>query len=308
MDILQLQYFQTVARLENLTKASELLYIAQPNLSVSMKRLEEDLGIALFERRKGRIRLTPAGKLFLSYVDRALEDLGSGISEARAMEEQAVERVRIASVIIDLVGNLLDLFLPENPDIAFEHVHCHNDEVLRKIQRDEADFGFVFDNPRDDSMEYIEIDRCERVVQLSASHPLAGRGIVSLSELKGQRFICNLARDDSMLLDSLSRSGALQPGIAYRCDDNRVEVSMITGGGISIAPLSNFIKLTRDYPGQNLACLRIREKLPEARLGMVRPMGRHLSAASLQFYHMVSRFFQREEEIRRAFTETLPER
>jgi DNA-binding transcriptional LysR family regulator len=308
MDILQLQYFQTIARLENLTKASELLYIAQPNLSVSMKRLEEDLGIALFDRRKGRIRLTPTGKIFLSYVDRVLEDLNTGISEARAVEAKAVERVRVASVIIDLVGNLLDLFLPEHAEISFEHIHCHNDEVLEKIRRDEADFGFIFGDPQDDGMEYIEIDHCERVAQLAASHPLAGQGMISLSELNGQRLICNLARDDSALFDGLFRTGALQPGVFYRCDDNRVEVSMLNGGGVSIAPISNYIKLTREFPGQDLACLRIRERLPEARLGMVRPTGRHLSAASLQFYQMVSRFFRREDEIRRAYIQMLPER
>lgn len=307
MDLLQLQYFQTIARLENLTKASELLYVAQPNLSVSMKRLEEDLGVSLFERRRGRIRLTQTGKLFLSYVDRALEDLSRGVSEARAVEEKAGERVRVASVIIDLVGNLLDMFLPDNADVSFEHIHCHNDEVIGKIQRDEADFGFIFGDPQDDGMEYIEIDRCERVVQLAASHPLAGRGVVSLSELGGERFILNLARDDQALFDRLFRSRALQPGVFYRCDDNRVEVSMLIGGGVSIAPLSNFIKLTRDYPDQELACLRIREALPEARLGMVRPMGRHLSAASLQFYQMVSRFFRQEEAIRQGFLTTFPE-
>ena len=307
MDLLQLQYFQTIARLENLTKAAELLYVAQPNLSVSMKRLEEDLGVSLFDRRKGRIRLTQAGRLFLAYVDRVLGDLDRGVTEVRAAQAKAGERVRIASVIIDLVGNLLDMFLPENADIAFEHIHCHNNEVLKKIQGDEADFGFIFGDLHDDGMEYIEIDRCERVIQLSASHPLAGRGAVSLSEIGGQRFICNLARDDEALYERLFRSRVLQPDVFYRCDDNRVEVSMITGGGISIAPLSNYIKLTREYPGQNLACLRIRDPLPEARLGMVRPMGRHLSAASLRFYQMVSQFFRQEEEIRRAFTRTLPE-
>lgn len=304
MDILQLQYFQTISRLENLTKAAEVLYVAQPNLSVSMKRLEADLGVALFERRKGKIRLTESGKLFQAYVDKMLEQLNEGISGARALEEKSAERVRVASVIVDLMGNLLERFLPENPGISFEHVHCHNDEVVGKIRRNEADFGFVFGDPRDESMEYIEIDRCERVVQLSADHPLAGRGLVSLSELSGQRFVCNLARDDESVLEQL-RGGVFRPDVFFRCDDNRVELSMLAGGAISIAPLSNYIKLAREYPGQNIAMLRLRESLPEVCLGMVRPAGRRLSAASLRFYQMVTAFFAQEREARLAFLQPL---
>lgn len=301
MDILQLQYFQTIARLENLTKASESLYVAQPNLSVSMKRLEEELDIALFDRKRGRIRLTPAGRLFLSHVDRMLNELEEGITETRALEEKSGERVRVASVIIDLMGNLLELFLPENPGISVEHIHCHNDEVLDRLLRNEADFGFVFGIPAADGLECIEIDRCERVVQLSGSHPLSARGEVSLSELNGQPFICNLARDDRTILDGLIQRRLFKPDVVYRCDDNRVELSMIAGGGLSIAPLSNFLKLCRDYPSQDLACLRIRESLPESILCMVRPMGRRLSAASLRFYEMVSLFFRSEHEIRQEF-------
>lgn len=301
MDILQLQYFQTIARLENLTKASESLYVAQPNLSVSMKRLEEELDVALFDRRRGRIRLTQAGRLFLAHVDRMLGELEEGIAEARALEEKHGERVRVASVIIDLMGNLLEMFLPENPGISVEHIHCHNDEVIDRLRRDEADFGFVFGAPRAEGLEYIEIDRCERVVQLSAAHPLAGRGSVSLAELSGQPFICNLARDDRTVLDGLDRRGLLKPDVVYCCDDNRVELSMIAGGGLSIAPLSNFIKLRRDYPAQDIACLRVREPLPEAQLCMVRPAGRRLSAEALRFYEMVSLFFEREQEIRQEY-------
>lgn len=309
MDILQLQYFQTIARLENITKASELLYVAQPNLSVSMKRLEDELGVSLFQRRKGKISLTETGKLFLSYVDRILDEMNEGIAGARRLEEKAGERVRVASVIIDLMGNLLDGFLPANPGIAFEHIHCHNDEVTGRIRRNEADFGFVFGDPGDDSMEYMEIDRCQRVAQLSEKHPLAGRGEISLADLNGQKLVCNLARDDETVLEGLFRAGTLKPSVFFRCDDNRVEISMLTGGGgVSIVPVSHYIKLLREYPGQGLVCLRIREPLPEARLGMVRPAERRLSAASLQFYQLVSRFFLREYEIREKFLRSWPEK
>lgn len=309
MDILQLQYFQTIARLENISKASELLYVAQPNLSVSIKRLEEDLGVALFERRRGKIKLTPAGKLFLGYVDSILAQLDEGVSAARASQKQSNERVRVASSIVDLMGNLLNAYLPDHADVSFHQQNCRNREVAETVLRGEADFGFVFGAAARQGLEYIEIDACERVVQLSADHPLAGKGILSLSELNGQRLICNLARDDEELIRELSHGKLTDPNVFYTCDDNRAEIGMITkGGGVSIAPLSNYLKLVGGAPEADIRCLRIRETIPPARLGMIRRAGDHLSGAALQFYEMVYRFFLHEREIAQAFEATMPAR
>ncbi len=309
MDILQLQYFQTIARLENITKASEILYVAQPNLSTSIKRLEEDLGVALFDRRKGRIRLTPTGKMFLGYVDSILSQMDEGIAAVRESERRADDQVRVASVIVDLMGSLLDEFLPAHREVSFRQFNCRNNEVVDKVKNGEADFGFIFGAPPLQGLEYIQIDCCERVLLLGRDHPLAARDVIALSELEGQRLVCNLSRDDADVISDLSRSGRFHPGIFFECDDNRVEVSMLTkGGGVSLCPVSNYLKLIHGDPALPLTCLRIREQLPLCRLGMIRRSGERLSQASLRFYEIVSRFFLREAELAQAFTDTLPAR
>ncbi len=309
MDILQLQYFQTIARLENITRASELLYVAQPNLSVSIKRLEEDLGVALFERRKGKIKLTATGKLFLAYVDDILEELDKAIASARESGSHANEQVRVASVIVDLIGDLLQDFLPDHPDVSFRQFNCRNSEIAGKVLNAEADFGFVFGIPSAAGLEYMEIDNCERIVQVAKDQPLASREIVSLKDLTGQRLVCNLSRDDGELIQELSRSRRFRPEIFYECDDKRVEISMITkGGALSIAPLSNYLKLIHEDPELNMTCLRIREDLPAARLGMIRRTGTHLSKTALQFYEIVHQFFHQEQEIAQSYSTQLPQR
>lgn len=309
MDILQLQYFQTIARLENMTKASEILYVAQPNLSISIKRLEEDLGVALFERRRGKIRLTPAGRLFLSYVDDVLGQLDEAIVHVREADRHSGGKLRVASVIVDLIGDVLHEFLLEHPDVSFRQFNCRNSEVVGKIMNADADFGFIFGEPSVSGLEYIEIDSCERIVQLSKDHPLAARELVSLKDLADQRLVCNLSRDDAELIRDLSRSRKLRPEPFYECDDNRVEISVVTRGmGVSIAPLSNFLKLVNEDPDINMTCLRIREELPPSRLGMIRKSGAHLSKPALQFYEIVHQFFENEKEIARRYADRLPPR
>lgn len=308
MDILQLQYFQTIAKLENISKAAEYLYVAQPNLSTSIKRLEEELGVSLFDRKKGRIRLTATGRLFLAYVDDVLGQLDEAIVKAREADRHSREKVRVASAIVDLIGYLLHDFLREHPDVSFHQLNCRNGEVAGKILNGDADFGFVFGEPLLSGLEYIEIDSCERVVQVAQDHPLASHGIVSLRELAGQRIVCNLSRDDREFFDNLSRS-RFRPETFFECDDKRVELAMITcGQGVSIAPLSNFLKLVNEDPTIPMVCLRIREELPPARLGMIRKTGAHLSVPALQFYEIVHQFFEKEKEIAQNYAVNLPAR
>jgi DNA-binding transcriptional LysR family regulator len=85
MELLQLHYFQTVARLEHMTKAAEELKIAQPSLSKTISRLEEDLGAPLFNRQGRNIRLNQFGKVFLTRVDRIFRELEEGKREIRDM-------------------------------------------------------------------------------------------------------------------------------------------------------------------------------------------------------------------------------
>jgi DNA-binding transcriptional LysR family regulator len=64
MELRHLRYFLTVARTLNFTKAAEELHMAQPPLSRQIRELEEELGVALFERRGKRVFLSSAGQVF----------------------------------------------------------------------------------------------------------------------------------------------------------------------------------------------------------------------------------------------------
>ena len=79
MDFTVLKYFQAVARNGNMTKTARELYITQPNLSKRIAQLEEEIGVPLFEHRKGKIVLNDYGRIFLSSVDIAFAELKAGM-------------------------------------------------------------------------------------------------------------------------------------------------------------------------------------------------------------------------------------
>lgn len=74
MELNQLKQFQVVAKYENISRASEELYISQPSLTRAMYNLENDLGVSLFERKKNKIKLNNCGKHILKQVDIILNE------------------------------------------------------------------------------------------------------------------------------------------------------------------------------------------------------------------------------------------
>ena len=107
MDLLQLQYFCTIAQYENITKAAKALFVSQPNLSTSLSRLEDDLGVKLFDRHRGKVSLMANGQLFLDYAERVLNELNAGIKAVQTAQQACYNQQRMVSSQLDFIGESL---------------------------------------------------------------------------------------------------------------------------------------------------------------------------------------------------------
>ena len=97
MELLQLRYFLAVAESEHMTNTAKLLHIAQPALTQSIHRLEQELGVSLFERAGRGIRLSPAGAYVRDRVKPAMETLENVARDVQLFQqgEQGVVRVGV---------------------------------------------------------------------------------------------------------------------------------------------------------------------------------------------------------------------
>ena len=121
MELLQLRYFLAVAESEHMTNTAKQLHIAQPALTQSIHRLEQELGVSLFERAGRGIRLSPAGAYVRDRVKPAMETLENVARDVQLFQqgEQGVVRVGVhaaSGVAIDGIAAYSEL----NPHVSFE--------------------------------------------------------------------------------------------------------------------------------------------------------------------------------------------
>ena len=119
MDLLQLRYFQAVARHQHVSRAAAELHVAQPALSRAIARLETELGVPLFDRRGRRIRLNRFGAMFLARAGRALGELDQGQHELRDAAGLAQGTVAVAAETLRTLSGLVAGFLAGHPGVSF---------------------------------------------------------------------------------------------------------------------------------------------------------------------------------------------
>ena len=129
MELLQLQYFECIARHESVTRAAEELRISQPSLSGSVLRLEKELGTALFERKNRKMILTSYGEYFLSTTRRVL-----GLISSSKLSFSSDMPVRISvgfQNYNEKIFSLMESFQQSHPQVEFNV----NGSTLNEIGR-----------------------------------------------------------------------------------------------------------------------------------------------------------------------------
>lgn len=117
MELNQLHYFAAVAKTENITKAAQELFITQPALSRVILRLERELGTPLFDRNGGRITLNEHGKVFLSYIQPALDSINQGVHAV--IDELGSKEIVIHNYLIsDLFKSIVEKCQAELPNMT----------------------------------------------------------------------------------------------------------------------------------------------------------------------------------------------
>ncbi len=239
MDLLQLNYFQTVARREHITQAAKELNIAQPSLSQTIARLEDDLGVALFDRLGRNIRLNEAGRIFLQHVERAFIELEKGKREAVRVAGKYEEVITVASIHLPFVSEMLASFVAKHPETRFRFQQgCYNsmNQLLKDREIDLCISAPPIELPNTTSIALLTE---ELRLLVPNSHRLASRESVHLSEVEKDAFIGLKAGGYGLrdATDGLCRKAGFTPNVIFEVEDPALLHKLVRAGiGIAFIP------------------------------------------------------------------------
>lgn len=182
MELLQLQYFRKAARLQHISLAAEQLHIAQPALSQSIKRLERELGVPLFDRKGRHIVLNEYGKILLKHTEQIFSSLESAQSEISKLQNQMKNTI---SLCVKAASALMPMLL--------EEFHSLYPNVIFHISQDTASGEFDFrlhsgiSFPDDANSEVLLKEGLS--VALHRDNPLADKESLSFQDLSDNSFM-----------------------------------------------------------------------------------------------------------------------
>lgn len=288
MELLQLYYFQTTARCQQISAAARELHIAQPSLSQTIKRLETELGTPLFDRIGKQIRLNESGKIFLKYTDMILGAITDAKSELASLSKNPPRQVSFCVEAASfLLPDILEKFRLQNPDIQFRITQS----AAAPETADDIDLILYSSVVPDERPGITLLLKEPLVAALPACHPLAKCREIRLCELSGESFasLCSESNLYKITRYYCSLAG-FEPQISLSCDNPQAFRQLLgLNMGIALVPAVTWPDMSENgivyRPVTDICCQRY--------LLLSRKNNRYLSGAATLFCSFLEQYFRK---------------
>lgn len=285
MDLLKLQYFLCVANSESMEEAAGVLNVSQSTLSMAIKKLEEELGVALFRRSGRRKELTDAGQALQTEAAALLVHAENIRQQMRQFQAGPVSLLTIATEAPDFTAAAAVLYRAR--DAAFKTVQNlpQRNAVKPLLQSGRADFALTLFDDSDSELTSELLFSEPLLLLVHSGHPLAGcecidfrqiqqETLVSLPEGYAFRYLCEYF---------FTMNGARVRRVHELRDPEMTPRAVADGFGVGFYPRS---QCRRDRP-QNVNAVRVNGNFFQRQLYLTRVKNRRLPPETEDFFHFL---------------------
>lgn len=286
MELLQLRYFQMVARTQHMTRCAENLNIAQPALSKTISALEKELGVKLFDRKGKYIELNTYGKLFLERVDEALYSLDMGKKQITNLSTGNFGEVKLLVLSSsNMLPNLLREFKNIYPNITFKiSQHLSNSSTINDFDLC-IQSSYTKPNPHD----FIILLEEEIYLAVPKNHKFEGYESIFLNESVNEDFITlKEGSNFRTITDIFCNACGFKPNIVFESDSPSTVRDLINAGlGISFIPGISWGMES----SENIKFLHIKDPVCKRYIYISSKVDKHLSESVKLFKNFTIDFY-----------------
>jgi DNA-binding transcriptional LysR family regulator len=293
MELRQLRYLVALAEERNFTRAAAREHVAQPALSQQIRRLEEELGLALVDRTTRRVAITDAGEALLARARRVLSELESAHAELQRLRGVHTGHLTVGTIHtmgpVD-VSLALAIFHQRHPGVELTVREQSSEELAEMLRVDELDLAFLSVTERIESegLGLHQLISEELVVILPPSHTLAKRRRVRMAELADEHFIAY--REGARLrelLEAAGRHAGFEPSVKLESNESqRIRRLVARGLGLAILPRSD-----AEEPGAEVAVARLVDPALTRDITLAWREGRRHPPAAAEFLELARATF-----------------
>lgn len=219
MEFRQLQHFVAVVETGSISAAARRLFLAQPAISASIKKLESELNMPLLHRRDRGVSLTEAGGQFLQHARQILQQSKDAKLAMQAIE--GLERGEVKIGVPPMLGSyffppLLMAFKHHYPALSIEVVDSGTRSIRQKLLSGELELGVVADQDLLPEFDSGKLMSEEMVVCMTEEHPLAEKDKITYQDfLKYELILFGKSYFHYSLIEKISKAENARPKIAF---------------------------------------------------------------------------------------------
>ncbi|WP_283747284.1 LysR family transcriptional regulator [Bacillus cereus] len=265
MDFRQLYYFKEIVKQGSISKAAEVLHIAQPPLSQLLKKLETDLGTTLIHRYRQKWELTATGEILYQYANQMLIQIQDVKQQIQEIEQGigGTVSIGVSSACSNMLIDYVSTFRTQYPNVKINIVTGNSEELLKRLEQREIDVALLLrlGNSEQYEMKILKKQPTAVIIPSSWATSFSSQH-VTIEQIAQFPFIMLGAMEGLSFNEDLFKvfdEHQVKPNIIIECKDIRMVVALVSRGlGLSVIPrmdyTSSFLEHTTLFELKQFDC------------------------------------------------------
>lgn len=291
MEMTKLKYFKVVAKMNNMTEAAKQLNISQPALSKAIASIEDELGVALFDRKGRQIYLNRYGELMLNYVNSAVRELNEGERIIKELIGVESGQVSFAITFPHVMPSLIQSYVALHPNIKLKQYQAVSERATQLILNNDVDFAISSSKIEHKDVIWEPIIQDDIYLTISKEHPFAQYDTINLKQIKDERLIGQIEgygfRDR---IDYILEQEGIVPNYQIEVEDSSAILKLVAMNiGVSFTPKQALRGLDEQIiaiPIDNARCYRM--------IGLSYKKAHYFTEVAASFKAFVTHYFQND--------------